>query len=573
MRRSRFRFWLLLAVVATAWCGSTGSRFASIHRAWADGGVVIFIPPSAKDIADGIKASYIDEPEQQALLHFDGKIETLYLSVRYEGNVSEFGWIIPVPGVPKVELSEVGLIHEIAEFDYQVEVDGWRTGRFRSFGILSLGGGSTGGVSKGPKPEAVHVLERKRVGLFDVAVLEAADPDALKGWLDEHSFQVPDTEDARSILRHYVDQKMYFCALRVAAGEKASTRWLNPITIQFPTPQPFYPLRISALHARPKAKSLVVLHTLLPVDSLSFTGKERSSFRWSDARERLFNERDLPVCHKTFPDLQDRSYTLTTFSRSRLTGPQMKDAWFATTEEQLRWVEAERAWNELGKVEDWPNSAAYEDQLRAYLADHSGTPYGVRAAQRLARLYPKGAVASAKRMLKNIESNSRRIDDYRKAILSCRRAGRIAPELGLEVTALERRLLAAEAQRLGEVWQVLELEKQELAQGSGGKRYLEQLVAVFKLCLDIDRRRSIFSRALKREYLKQCAAEIQWLHARHPQDFNAKLTATLEDVRWYLRWNSVRAERGRKLLEVMAPTLAIQRKVEALDARMRRGFR
>ena len=49
------------------------------------------------------KAIDINEPTQKAIIVHDAGREDLLLQVKYEGPLEEFGWLIPVPSLPKVE--------------------------------------------------------------------------------------------------------------------------------------------------------------------------------------------------------------------------------------------------------------------------------------------------------------------------------------------------------------------------------------------------------------------------------------------------------------------------------------
>ena len=45
----------------------------------------------------------INELTQKALLVYDTRQEDMILQVKYQGPVNEFGWLIPVPSLPKVQ--------------------------------------------------------------------------------------------------------------------------------------------------------------------------------------------------------------------------------------------------------------------------------------------------------------------------------------------------------------------------------------------------------------------------------------------------------------------------------------
>jgi hypothetical protein len=138
------------------------------------------------------------EPNQKALIYREGGRETLLLQVRYEGDIDEFGWIVPVPSRPKLTAGSIAVFYELA--DLTVPPSQLQGGK------IARGGG--GGVS---------VVEQVEVGPYDATVLAATDPEALAGWLREHDYALP--PGAESVLRPYVDRGWYYVALRVRAKE------------------------------------------------------------------------------------------------------------------------------------------------------------------------------------------------------------------------------------------------------------------------------------------------------------------------------------------------------------------
>jgi len=85
---SVFRWFFAMAVLMAAdWLCPGG--------VWADG---CFVLPFKWN-----KQKDINEPTQKAIIFRDGRKEELILQVKYEGPASRFGWLVPVPGLPKVE--------------------------------------------------------------------------------------------------------------------------------------------------------------------------------------------------------------------------------------------------------------------------------------------------------------------------------------------------------------------------------------------------------------------------------------------------------------------------------------
>src|SRR6516165_9084721 len=56
----------------------------------------------------------INEPTQKAIIVYDAGREDLVLQVKFEGQVNEFGWLVPVPSVPKVEKGSMSCFYELS---------------------------------------------------------------------------------------------------------------------------------------------------------------------------------------------------------------------------------------------------------------------------------------------------------------------------------------------------------------------------------------------------------------------------------------------------------------------------
>ena len=143
-------------------------------------------------------ADDVREPNQKALLWLEDGRETLILQVKYEGGAGDFGWVVPVPGRPKVDTVPSRLFLDLARITRP------------AFG--AAGGGGRMGGGAGGRP-GVTVLEEVEVGPYDATVLAATDPEALAGWLGERGYKMP--EGAAEVLKSYTDRGWYYVALRI----------------------------------------------------------------------------------------------------------------------------------------------------------------------------------------------------------------------------------------------------------------------------------------------------------------------------------------------------------------------
>ena len=175
------------------------------------------------------------EPSQKAIIHWFNGNETLFLQVKYEGLAENFGWIVPLPAEPKVTAIDADK-SPFAELSLHTQS---REHRGR----------------KGYEPENdVTILQRKIVGVYDIAVLASKNNDALSDWLIKNGFSFP--KDKSVVLEHYIKKNWIYVAMKIETGslksndaKKLKTGELQPIRFSFPSEEMVYPLKISSVNA------------------------------------------------------------------------------------------------------------------------------------------------------------------------------------------------------------------------------------------------------------------------------------------------------------------------------------
>jgi hypothetical protein len=218
-----------------SWCALAIGLLTSLPcaRSWADGGFI------------GKRDLY--EPEQKAAIFFADGVEDLTIQAKYDGAEGDFAWLVPLPSKPEVALADDAIFGELREYTLarrkwldEEQFSGYRSGGF-------------GGPGESSDSDGVNVLERKRVGVFDVAVLEANTAEDLVQWCEGHGYKVKGK--VREVLGSYVDRGWIFTAMRVdpAARGKESAAAQETGTIQamrftFFTEEAVYPLRISSIN-------------------------------------------------------------------------------------------------------------------------------------------------------------------------------------------------------------------------------------------------------------------------------------------------------------------------------------
>jgi hypothetical protein len=182
----------------------------------------------------------LSKADQKAFIYYDGRNETLILSLDYAGKAKDLAWLIPSPTQPKVTKAPKDFFQNLGKLLSLYKMD---TSLMPGF---SMG---YGGTSSG-KSEKVIVIERKQVGIFQIAVLSANDPDALYKWCKQEGYNLPSATPF--IVKPYIDNKWFFVAVKIEksslSGEETIEASIHPLKIEFETSQIVYPLRISYLN-------------------------------------------------------------------------------------------------------------------------------------------------------------------------------------------------------------------------------------------------------------------------------------------------------------------------------------
>jgi hypothetical protein len=219
---------------------------------WADG---TFVAP--KFVWD--KHKDINEPSQKAIIVYDAGQEDLVLQVKYEGPLDQFGWIVPVPNQPAVELGSMKCFYELSRFTQQQRLNQrWHRTTYGSVGTDD---------QSAHRPPPVKVIETKTVGAYGIAVLSTKDSGALAKWLDDNHFYIP--PDRSDVLDRYVQMHWYFVAVKINLGgwffdsrsnsKKLASGELNPLQISFASDRCIFPLKISSINGKPSEVQVYVL--------------------------------------------------------------------------------------------------------------------------------------------------------------------------------------------------------------------------------------------------------------------------------------------------------------------------
>lgn len=165
---------------------------------------------------------------------------TLWDQITYDGDPSEFAWVLPIKGQVQIGLSS-DLLFEVLESETQVVVSSPTINcpppncpnDAAGFGATGASTGSGGGVT---------VIAQEVVGPYETVQLEATDPLALNNWLEAHGYNIP--TEIEPVVSSYVEEGFGFLALRLVPGQGIDS--MKPVRVTSPGASPTLPLRMVA---------------------------------------------------------------------------------------------------------------------------------------------------------------------------------------------------------------------------------------------------------------------------------------------------------------------------------------
>lgn len=263
MSPSRFTFWAVICLlIAGTSCLADGKVF-------------------------GPGVGKIPIPDQDAMIVWNGGVETLAIETRFVSSGRDFAWVVPLPAKPEISPGSAGMFPTLRAL-CAPDVVRSTTPFFPLFTAITIflliamvvtaGSAkrfaiamallvpltclvlmpSLGRVRGGGEPgPAVEILDRGIIGSYEVTTVASTDPSALAAWLKDNGFTI--APGAQPVIADYVKAGWVFSAAKLRRDQdttKPSTP--HPLVFKFKTDQPVYPLRLTAVENGPLKVDLYV---------------------------------------------------------------------------------------------------------------------------------------------------------------------------------------------------------------------------------------------------------------------------------------------------------------------------
>jgi hypothetical protein len=209
-----------------------------------------FAPPNAVEP--------IVQAGERILFSVDNGVVTAHIQIQYAGDARNFGWLLPLPSVPTLEVGSDELFTRLGattQPTYQVQNVNKNTcpspPQPISFGCESSRPVSStkGGFIDETQDSGVAnpLVVAASVGPYDYAVLRADDQTAMLDWLNTNHFFVP--SGIQNAVGRYINPGAYFLALKLRTG--ASSGDVTPVVLKYASALPMIPIVLTSVGAQP----------------------------------------------------------------------------------------------------------------------------------------------------------------------------------------------------------------------------------------------------------------------------------------------------------------------------------
>jgi hypothetical protein len=184
--------------------------------------------------------------ERIVFAHDQGKIH-MHVQINYQGPPTNFGWILPVPADVTTDLSSEAFFSALDRLygpffnlDLQSE-EGCQV-------FISTGDnfrGSDAGIAQSTNDNQVQVLSREEVGPYDRVILQATSVDALRAWLNDNEFAIPEAIDEK--LAPYIELGSAFVLIKLLSNQDSGD--IVPLYLTYRGSRPSIPLKPTGVAA------------------------------------------------------------------------------------------------------------------------------------------------------------------------------------------------------------------------------------------------------------------------------------------------------------------------------------
>jgi len=178
----------------------------------------------------------------------------------YQGDVKEFGIVIPVPTFieeGQIHVTDNKIIDHLDAYTaprlveyYDDDPCQQRMYEMRASMATMAEADGVGAVHKRAKSLGVTIEAEYTVGEYDIVILSAEQSNGLATFLRESGYQIPD--GAEDVLSSYIKQenRFFLAKVNLEKFEEAGYTYLRPIQVAYESPKFMLPIRLGTVNAK-----------------------------------------------------------------------------------------------------------------------------------------------------------------------------------------------------------------------------------------------------------------------------------------------------------------------------------
>ncbi len=212
--------------------------------------------------------------KSEVILVRDGNNTTITMSNDFQGDVSEFAMVVPVPVVlrrDQIRIADPGLFAKLdtyssprlveyydpmpcmPEYNYRMMESDMEI-NLSSVMVFDA-------VAESAKDLGVSIEAQYDVGEYDILILSAKESTGLQKWLTQNGYKIP--AQANEVLAPYIKDQMKFFVVKVDVEQRGqfSSDRLNPIQISFESDRFMLPIRLGMANSQGTQDMIVYAFT------------------------------------------------------------------------------------------------------------------------------------------------------------------------------------------------------------------------------------------------------------------------------------------------------------------------
>ena len=198
----------------------------------------------------------------QVVLVRDGDRTVITMANDFEGDVSDFAVVVPVPTFierGQINVGDKAVIDHLDAYTSPRLVEYFDPDPFMQYKRAELMSQDAAGLASAKpdlegsaRSQGVTIEASYTVGEYDILILSAKESDGLIRWLNDNGYRIP--RGADKVVSSYLKQDMRFFVAKVNLEEqkKAGYAYLRPLQVAYESNKFMLPIRLGTLNAKAK---------------------------------------------------------------------------------------------------------------------------------------------------------------------------------------------------------------------------------------------------------------------------------------------------------------------------------